>query len=335
MLRSRRIHVMGALVAAFLTGCATDATAPTDPSPTFRKQSTATASTITIWAENGDAYTLDPSALEIRASNGVAIELYPEDLPAAVTAFVAIHDGDALLTSTQNSPPPPPSPSECGLEKCPATGDMNVMVGGFSVSATPALSVSPPADPGPKGRFPKWNGKTYPTSIILKRSHSPPERNIGRMQTDLAPSVITGLEISPYLVVNGWNCSQIYGAIVGSFPTYLASRLDAVTLLGAVAASAARFENGRLVVKRPNVERLLVQLGAAATSAMIDKTAMAFMVTMYNSYGCHQIFVGGFNGGSLGGGLRLVCSPQTWIISGDGGSTWQEVKVSLCEFRLA
>ncbi|MBC7791061.1 MAG: hypothetical protein H7Z74_14030 [Anaerolineae bacterium] len=324
-----------AIAATLVAGCGIDATGPRDLSPTLRKQSTATESTVTIWDEYGTSYTLDPSALEIRVSTGVVIELYPEDLEPAATAFVAIHDGDALLTGTQNTPPPPPPPSECGQEKCPATGDMNVVVGGFSLNAPAALGINIGADPGAKGGFPKWNGKTYPTSIILKPSRQNTDRRAGLMGPGLSQSMVTGSDFSPYLALDGWNCSQIYGAIVGSFPEYLSSRLNVLSVVGTAAAASTTLEGGRPTVKRPSIPDLALQLIPAASAALTNKTAMAFMVTMYNSYGCQRIFAGGFNGGSLGGGLRLVCTQQTWIISFDAGKTWQDVKVSVCEFRLS
>ena len=281
------------------------ARAPSPPRPLASLSSSADASALTIWDEDGTRYTLYPSLSEIHASDGTVFELTATELADAMNAFLAAYEGDQ--TSNALASPPLPSEPGCGVVLDGCTPEYGYSVGG----------------PGPE---PVPDDGTWPTPT--------PDTVIVRRVDPGAATPPSGGEGASYFV---GSCQDIATAIYDANLRHRASRGAVINVLKTAVAVTVASNNFDLRIKIANIQGLGFKLETAAHDQLTRTTQLNVLATLYSAYGCWSSSWG--SAGTVGGTpvpppspLFRNCRKEFWEVYLNGAYVLREVFV--CEYYM-
>jgi hypothetical protein len=99
---------------------------------------------------------------------------------------------------------------------------------------------------------------------------------------------------------------------------------------------------GTMAIKRPEMENM-INYDLAVDNLLDKQISLNYMAIQYYLNGCgnnlwpdNGQYASSGSGGGSGGvsdGGGLVCHPEMWEISYDGGNTWSPIQVSVCSFN--
>jgi len=282
--------------------------APAAPRPQAGLSSYTNGSELTVWDEDGTAYTLRPSLSEIHSSDGTVFELTPSELADAMTAFVAAHEGDqtsnALAAATE------PRNGECAVVPT-ACLEYPYDAGGPVPTPVPLDGLSPLPPPGVGG-------------FVARRAES----------GDSLPSADFDADRLQYL----GSCVDIANAIYDATLQHRESRGAVLNVLKSAVSLTVATNGFSLRVKLANFQSLGFRLENAAHYQLTRTTQLNILAGLYGAYGC---WYGGWGSGSVGSSYLVPpppvyrsCRREMWFISVDGGSTWTQREVQVCEYYM-
>jgi hypothetical protein len=275
----------------------------TVPSKSHAQLSWADDSTITVTdPSDGTSFTLSPDAQEVRANTGVSIELDSADVVEFTNGFLRVAEGDTYGDQIDAGPPPEGEGhgGPCGWSPCEQSTGWTMF------------------------RIDSVSSKTYPGQqwgVFLDRPKGKSHPH------DKVSGTVTAQD--------GYSCSDLAGAIKDALPAYRASRVTVMQALKSILSQMADWENGHPVIKKPSWQAVAADMANAFANSKIDEVAMTITLTLYNSYGCYEVYAGFVESQSLGGTMRLVCHGDYGSISIDGGQTWHLQYVSVCVYQMS
>jgi hypothetical protein len=139
----------------------------------------------------------------------------------------------------------------------------------------------------------------------------------------------------------GWppSCLDIARQMFEITPAYRNTRGALMNALRQAVAEAVELDSlGRPTFHLPSVPNLAFMLSNRIVEERDAYIKMVFWAGMYVGFGCQANnwpdatgSIGTFGGGT---GISLQCHNEGWEISYDGGSTWDPITVSVCQYEM-
>ena len=304
----RAIRLAPVLVGATLAACAGE---PFEPKATAKSPpevrnlySSINGSVVNIQDEfDGVGYTFDPSAKTVTHSDGRILDLADEQNVAVMNAFY----GNVAADQT----------------------------------ATDVGEVCTPENPCPEPTFaPMAEGQS---GVMLRRverssrSHRSTANRFGIRVIGQIPQLMRRKNNGGVELMSDYNCGDLATALRDAVTQYRYNRVNFVR---------DGFWSAVIVWVGYKLRADLPVGGAAAAKLLGDivlnqekRVALTILGTLWNSNNCssQQIRVGNYYQGGAGGGGGipiLRCHYETWQISIDGGNTWQNITVDVCEYAM-
>jgi hypothetical protein len=297
--------------------------APTSPSPAGRfvpRQaafaSQQNGSEITIWADDGTAYTLYVNSQRIVRGDGLVIELSAEQTITAANAFEAIVIGDTQATTAQNNVSPP----DCPRDQYPCVIEPNAPVRQSDASESQILvrKVATDSDIHGGGRF-RAHGKGPTNGVNRYFPMSPAASDpMSTSEADWPPS-----------------CLDIARAIYDAMPAYRAARSVITNTLAEITQHIFSWDEfGNPHSRLYELPELAMDFDQNAYAFENSWMSLTILGAMYSGYGCWSNDWPDAQRPSLGAGTNRVCNVERWEISTDGGASWHWFDVLTCEYVL-
>jgi hypothetical protein len=269
----------------------------------------------------GTSFTLDAAAEAVFVSDGTVITLSPEEAATIATAFYSTSNGDTLSSAIDTEE------GRCGQG---GYCEQSVTFGGPSADTADGQSVLLVRHVSTSTKTKR--GTTFGLSTInYANLLSPNHQNKSRSSE---PTTV-GIESTEYY---GWppSCLDIARQMYAMAPTYREARNVVLNVLKDIANQAVEFDDqGRPTIHLPNVPSLAYNLMTRIEEESDAYIQMQFWAGMYVGFGCgDNNWPDASGSGSLGGGLTLECHDEGWEISYDGGTTWDPITVSVCEYEM-
>jgi len=313
-------HAWGvpAAVAVAVVACAdqippTAPAASTRPTPsTLASSADPSAPVVTVIDEvTGDQYVLDVAAREMRVSGNEQTAQVASAFYGTVASDPVAADLETLQYEGGGGGCDPATDPDCYQD---AGG-----VGGESTFLIRKLSTGP-----------TWthHGAGRNLQFAFEGGHAPPSPGRGRAGI---PRTSGDVGITSL----GDPCADVVNAVLPSVSDYKSVRTRFVHHI--VEGAVSEIVNGvQGKVIRPG-SGVAIAVETAIADHYYVRVSMGVLALYWNAYNCgsKHVTAGPFiRTGSGGGGGALVCHYETWEISFDGGRTWSNINVTVCEYQV-
>lgn len=320
-----------------LAACADVATAPVVSTGkvvpgVVRDQSWVSGSQVVVYSASGHPLVLDVPSQELRMDDGRVYLMDAEQTAKILSDFESTVSFDQLATEVETLPDPPPCGDGSGCwEPTNRVAPVGPLVRPVPTDKPQRTSGRRPARFHPEPE----DAANLPTGSFSSSRRAAP--------TGLRVGAISRGRRFDYIVENP-DCRSMKSDIITAMAAYRNERETVNQRWLDNGLSGFVYEAGRWVMHMTSseVNAFVANIEADMVNKQESETRLDVMRVIYTSNGCGTITWagqssgggggGGGGGGSGMGGYGMTCNVETWQVSFDGGNTWRNIDVDVCQY---